>query len=39
MSKSSSITDQQVTSVLSTYAGMVNRVLGDPERWLGGVTP
>jgi hypothetical protein len=35
MSKSSAITDQQVTSVLSTYAGMVNRVLSDPERWLG----
>lgn len=35
MSKSSSITDQQVTSVLSTYAGMVHRVLSDPERWLG----
>jgi hypothetical protein len=35
MSQSSSITDQQVTSVLSTYAGMVNRVLTDPERWLG----
>jgi hypothetical protein len=35
MSPSSGITDEQVINVLSTYAGMVNRVLSDPERWLG----
>ena len=29
------ITDEQITSVLGTYAGMVDRVLRDPGRWLG----
>lgn len=35
MPKSSSITDEQVARVLSTYAGMVSRVLNNPEQWLG----
>lgn len=35
MPKSSAISDEQVARVLSTYAGMVSRVLGDPDRWLG----
>jgi hypothetical protein len=29
------ITDQQVATVLSSYAGMVDRILSDPGRWLG----
>jgi hypothetical protein len=32
---SSAITDEQLTRVLCTYAGMVGRVLNNPPRWLG----
>src|SRR3712207_4105912 len=35
MSQTPAISDEQVTAVLSTYAGMVDRVLGNPQRWLG----
>jgi hypothetical protein len=35
MPHSSAITDQQVTAALSTYAAMVDRVLSNPQRWLG----
>ena len=31
----SSISDEQLASVLCRYAGMVDRVLSNPERWLG----
>ena len=35
MAHAEAITDEQITSVLCTYAGMVERVLRDPGRWLG----
>jgi hypothetical protein len=33
--RSPALSDQQVAGVLSSYAGMVDRVLDNPERWLG----
>ncbi len=35
MPGSSAISDQHLVTVLGAYAGMVDRVLGDPGRWLG----
>ncbi len=35
MPTSSSISDQQIVGVLGAYAGMVDRVLSNPGRWLG----
>src|SRR5215216_369287 len=35
MPNSAVITDQQVTAVLGSYAAMVDRVLSNPQRWLG----
>ena len=35
MPRSPAISDEQIAGVLSTYAGMVDRVLDNPERWLG----
>ena len=35
MTRKSAISDEQVAGVLSRYAGMVDRVLSNPERWLG----
>jgi len=35
MAKSSAVTDEHVTRALGFYAGMVDHVLSQPERWLG----
>src|ERR687889_658693 len=35
MSKSPAISDQHIITVLGAYAGMVDRVLRNPGRWLG----
>lgn len=35
MPRASAVSDEQIVAVLSRYAGMVDRVLTHPERWLG----
>lgn len=35
MTKNPAVTDEQITRALGIYAGMVDRVLGNPQRWLG----
>ncbi len=35
MADSPAVSDDQIARALSVYAGMVDRVLGDPQRWLG----
>lgn len=35
MAKHPAVTDEQITRALGVYAGMVDRVLSNPQRWLG----
>lgn len=35
MAKNPAVSDERITRTLAVYAGMVNHVLGNPQRWLG----
>ena len=35
MSRKPAVSDETITKVLGAYAGLVHRVLSDPQRWLG----